>query len=68
MDDSSEYLRLKELMDKPNGYVSVVAKEAIITIFFGLDQLQALNNSPQNKELVNIIRHNIERLLRQIFV
>jgi hypothetical protein len=42
-------------------------REGITTILLGLDILEDVNESPKNKDLVQIVRHSFERMF-EIFL
>jgi hypothetical protein len=56
-----------QLMSDNNSKLLSVHKESITTIILGLDILEYLNESQNNKELVQIIRHSFEKLLESFF-
>jgi hypothetical protein len=58
---------LKQIFASKNGKILDKYRESITTIMLGLDILEDVNDSPKNKDLVQIIRHSFDRVF-EIFL
>jgi hypothetical protein len=58
---------LKQIFVSKNGKILEKYRESITTIMLGLDILEDVNDSPKNKDLVQIIRHSFDRVF-EIFL
>jgi hypothetical protein len=58
---------LKQIFASKNSKILEKYRESITTIMLGLDILEDVNNSPKNKDLVQIIRHSFDRIF-EIFL
>jgi hypothetical protein len=58
---------LKQIFASKNSKILEKYRESITTIMLGLDILEDVNDSPKNKDLVQIIRHSFDRIF-EIFL
>jgi len=58
---------LKQIFASKNSKFLEKYRESITTIMLGLDILEDVNDSPKNKDLVQIIRHSFDRIF-EIFL
>jgi hypothetical protein len=58
---------LKQIFASKNSNILEKYRESITTIMLGLDILEDVNDSPKNKDLVQIIRHSFDRIF-EIFL
>ena len=67
MEDTRTHTEIfHHLLANSNSLVFARHKENITTIILGLDLLEVVNESRNNRELVQIVRHSLQQLLEAI--